>query len=50
MIERIATTLFYPTTGLLTDISLNMTFIVIGSITIILSFMLRVEENEINPV
>ncbi len=44
MIERIATTLLYPIAGLLTDISLHTTFLVIGIITIALSVLLRVEE------
>lgn len=45
MIERIATTLLYPLAGALTDISLKMTFLAIGIITVMSSIFLRVEES-----
>ena len=48
MIERIATTLLYPLAGVLTDISLKMTFLAIGVITIGLSILLRVEESYVS--
>ena len=48
MIERMATTLLYPVTGILTDISLKMTFLAIGIITVALSLMLRVEEDHLS--
>jgi MFS family permease len=45
MIERVVTALLYPMVGLLTDISLKMTFLVLGIITIILSILLRIGED-----
>jgi len=50
MIERIGTTLLYPLSGLLTDISLNTALFVIGVITVILSVTLRIEETMIRDV
>ncbi|MEW6187228.1 MAG: MFS transporter [Thermodesulfobacteriota bacterium] len=47
MIERMATTLLYPLNGILTDISLKMTFLIIGIITVGLSLLLRVEETHL---
>jgi MFS family permease len=47
IIERIATALLYPLVGLLTDISLKMTFLTLGIITIILSILLRVGEDSL---
>ena len=44
MIERIATALLYPVVGLLTDVSLQITFLALGAITILLSVLLRIEE------
>ncbi|HBD96323.1 MAG: hypothetical protein A2015_15480 [Spirochaetes bacterium GWF1_31_7] len=44
MIERLSTTLLYPIVGMLTDISLSISFLVLGIITVILSVLLRVEE------
>lgn len=50
MIERFSTTLLYPVAGLLTDVSLRMTFLIIGIITVIISLMLRIEENSLKTV
>ncbi len=47
MIERVSTTILYPVSGLLADKSLNMTFAVIGGITILMAFLLRIEEEHI---
>jgi MFS family permease len=47
MIERMATTFLYPLTGILTDISLKMTFLIIGIITVGLSLLLRVKETHL---
>ncbi len=45
MIERVATALLYPVVGLLTDISLKMTFLTLGIITIVISILLRISED-----
>lgn len=50
MIERISTTLLYPVAGILSDISLERTFLVMGIITIILSVLLRIEEETIKKI
>jgi len=47
MIERISTTLLYPLAGILSDISLEKAFLVMGIITILLSVLLRIEEETI---
>jgi len=47
MIERISTTLLYPLAGILSDISLEKAFLVMGVITIVLSVLLRIEEETI---
>ncbi len=49
MIERIMTTMLYPAAGLLADRSLGMAFLVIGIITVLLSVVLRVEEDSLSP-
>jgi MFS family permease len=47
MVERILTTLFYPLAGILSDISLRWTFLLMGVITMTISVLLRVEETHI---
>lgn len=44
MMERILTTAFYPLAGLLTDISLEWTFLAMGSVTVLVSLLFRVDE------
>lgn len=48
MLERIMTAAFYPLAGLLTDISLGWAFLVMGTLTVGLSCLLRVGENHLN--
>ncbi len=48
MMERVITAAFYPLAGLLTDISLGWTFLVMGALTVGLSCFLRVGENHLN--
>lgn len=45
MIERVLSTALYPVAGFLTDLSLNWTFLAMGSITIAFSLFLRVEKD-----
>lgn len=45
MLERILTAFFYPLAGLLTDISLSWTFLVMGIITIIVSIFLKIDDS-----
>jgi MFS family permease len=47
MIERISTTILYPLAGILSDISLEITFLIMGTITVVLSIILRIEEDAI---
>lgn len=47
MIERLITAILYPLVGLLADISPRWAFGVIGLITIVLSLLLRLEEEEL---
>jgi MFS family permease len=47
MLERILTAFFYPLVGLLTDISLGWTFLVIGIITTIVSVFLKIDDAHI---
>jgi MFS family permease len=47
MIERMSTALLYPLAGIVTDISLKMTFLLIGIMTIVLSIILRVREESV---
>jgi len=42
MLERIITAILYPLAGILTDISLNWTFLVMGLVTLAASLFLRV--------
>jgi MFS family permease len=44
MLERIMTTAFYPLAGMLTDISLEWTFLAMGIITVLVSVFLQVED------
>jgi MFS family permease len=44
MIERAMTMLFYPLAGLLTDISLDWTFLAMGAITVFIAVFLRIDE------
>ena len=46
MLERVITSIFYPLAGILTDISLDWTFLVMGLITLTASLFLRVGENQ----
>lgn len=47
MMERIITTLFYPLAGLLTDISLEWTFLAMGTITVLVSVLFQVDERHL---
>ena len=47
MLERVFTAFLYPIVGALTDISLRVTFLTLGMITIILSVILRVGEDSV---
>ncbi len=47
MIERILTAMLYPVAGILADVSPRFAFGVLGAITIVLSIILRVEEEKI---
>lgn len=44
MLERIITTLFYPLVGMVTDISLEWTFLLMGTVTLFASLFFRVGE------
>jgi len=44
MLERVMTTILYPLAGILTDISLEWTFLLMGTVTLLVSLFLRVEE------
>jgi len=48
MLERMVTTAFYPLAGILTDRSLKWTFLVMGTVTVIASLLLRVDEEHLN--
>lgn len=50
VIERISTALLYPVAGILSDISLETAFLVMGIITVILSVILRIEEAHIKKM
>jgi len=47
MLERLMTTVLYPVAGFLTDISLGWTFLAMGTITILASVLLRVDETHL---
>jgi MFS family permease len=47
MLERILTAAFYPLAGLLTDISLSWTFLVMGTLTVCISLFLRIDDRHI---
>jgi MFS family permease len=47
MLERFMTTVLYPLAGILTDISLGWTFLAMGTITILASVLLRVDETHL---
>lgn len=44
MLERVLTAAFYPLAGLLTDISLSWTFLVMGVLTVGISLFLRIDD------
>lgn len=46
MLERVITTLFYPFVGMLTDISLEWTFLLMGTVTLFASLFFRVSETK----
>jgi len=46
MLERIITAILYPLAGILTDISLNWTFLVMGLVTLAASLFLRVGRDQ----
>ena len=50
MIERAMTMLFYPLAGLLTDISLDWTFLAMGAITVFIAFFLRIDERHFKAI
>jgi MFS family permease len=47
MMERIITTLFYPLAGLLTDFSLEWTFLAMGTVTVLVSLLFQVDERHL---
>ena len=47
MLERVATTLLYPVAGLLTDLSLGLTLLLMGGVMVSVSFLLRVQEEHL---
>lgn len=47
MIERVSTTILYPIAGFLTDLSLGLTFLLMGAVMVLISFFLRVEEEHL---
>ncbi len=47
MIERISTTLFYPLAGLLSDLSLSRTYLLMGASVVLVSLFLRVNEDHL---
>jgi len=48
MLERIITAAFYPIAGIMTDVSLERTFLIMGILTVGLSLFLRVGEDHLN--
>ena len=46
MLERIITAILYPLAGILTDISLNWTFLVMGLVTLAASLFLRIGRDQ----
>jgi len=46
MLERVLTAMLYPVVGILTDVSLNMTLIFLGVLTVAGSFFLRIRDHE----
>jgi hypothetical protein len=50
MIERAMTMVFYPLAGLLTDISLDWTFLAMGAITVFIAVFFRIDERHFKAI
>lgn len=46
MLERVLIAMLYPLVGILTDLSLNMTLVFLGTLTLLFSLVLRIRDHE----